>query len=393
MTIAGWPAKLVAMPFGFRLECTSGGARAGTISTDHGAIRTPVFMPVGTQATVKSITPDKLVDPVGAQIILGNAYHLVLRPGTDLIEAAGGLHRFMNWSQPILTDSGGFQVYSLADLRKIGDDGISFRSHIDGALHMFTPETVIEAQAEIGADIVMSFDYCAPFPCERGEAERAVELTTDWAKRGRAVFGSRFDRNGYQQAVFGIVQGSCFDDLRLRSSAELLELDFPGYAIGGLSVGEAKEQMRDITALVTEELPEDKPRYLMGVGTPLDLVDGVARGVDMFDCVMPTRNARNGTVFTSRGKMVLKNAAFTGDFLPIDEECGCDTCRHYSRSYLRHLFAAGEILGPVLATQHSLYFYCQTMRDMRAAIEANQFESWRKEFVVRYESGEHRVAG
>lgn len=381
------------MPFGFRLECTSGGARAGTITTDHGAIRTPVFMPVGTQATVKSITPDKLADPVGAQIILGNAYHLILRPGADLIEAAGGLHRFMNWPRPILTDSGGFQVYSLADLRKIGDDGITFRSHVDGALHLFTPEAVIEAQAKIGADIVMSLDYCAPFPCERAEAQRAVELSTKWAERGRGVYGPRFDRGGYERVVFGIVQGSCFDDLRRRSAAELLELDFPGYAIGGLSVGEAKERMRDITSLVTAELPPDKPRYLMGVGTPLDLVDAVARGVDMFDCVMPTRNARNGTVFTRGGKMVLKNAAFARDFSPIDEQCGCDTCRFYSRAYLRHLFAAGEILGPVLATQHSLYFYCQTMRDMRAAIEAGRFEQWRRGFVEHYQSGEHRVAG
>jgi queuine tRNA-ribosyltransferase len=393
MIFARRPAKLVAMPFGFRLECTSGGARAGTITTGHGAIQTPVFMPVGTQATVKSITPEKLADPVGAQVILGNAYHLVLRPGADLIESAGGLHRFMGWPRPILTDSGGFQVYSLADLRKIGDDGISFRSHIDGALQLFTPESVIEAQAKIGADIVMSFDYCAPFPCDRSEAERAVKLTTDWARRGRDVFGALFDRNGYPQAVFGIVQGSCYDDLRRRSAAELQELEFPGYAIGGLSVGEAKDQMRDITALVTGQLPEDKPRYLMGVGTPLDLVEGVSRGVDMFDCVMPTRNARNGTVFTRRGKMVLKNAAFTSDFSPIDEACGCDTCRNHSRAYLRHLFAAGEILGPVLATQHSLYFYCQTMRDMRAAIEADHFESWRGEFVANYESGEHRAAG
>ena len=380
------------MPFGFRLECTSGGARAGTISTDHGAIRTPVFMPVGTQATVKGITPEKLADPVGAQILLGNAYHLVLRPGVELIEAAGGLHRFMDWPRPILTDSGGYQVYSLSDLRKIADDGITFRSHIDGTLHLFTPESVVEAQAKIGADIIMSFDYCAPFPCERDEAERAVDLTTKWAKRGLEPFGARFDRGGYEQVLFGIVQGSCFTDLRRRSAAELTELDFPGFAIGGLSVGEGKEQMREITELVGGELPPDKPRYLMGVGTPLDLVDGVSRGVDMFDCVMPTRNARNGTVFTRRGKMVLKNAAFARDFSPIDDECGCDTCRHHSRAYLRHLFAAGEILGPVLATHHSLYFYCDTMEKMRAAIEADRFDSWREEFTWQYTSGEHRLA-
>jgi len=379
------------MSFGFRLECTSGGARAGTISTDHGAIRTPVFMPVGTQATVKSTTPEKLADPIGAQIILGNTYHLYLRPGVELIEAAGGLHRFMGWRRPILTDSGGFQVYSLAELRRITDDGIEFRSHVDGSLHLFTPEAVIEAEARIGADIVMSFDYCAPFPCERSEAEKAVELTTEWARRGRDKFGARFDRNGYEQVIFGIVQGSCYEDLRRRSAAELLDLDFPGYAVGGLSVGEAKDQMYDITALVTGELPRDRPRYLMGVGTPLDLVESVARGVDMFDCVMPTRNARNGTVFTRKGKMVLKNATFADDFEPIDDECGCDTCRNYSRAYLRHLFAVGEILGPVLATHHSLYFYCETMRQMREAIEADRFDSWRADFVELYTSGEHRV--
>ena len=382
------------MPFGFRLECTSGGARAGVIHTDHGSITTPVFMPVGTQGTVKATTSEKLKDPIGAQIILGNAYHLFLRPGVALVERAGGLHRFIEWDRPILTDSGGYQVYSLADMRRIDDDGISFRSHIDGSLHLFTPEVVIEAQAKIGADIIMSFDYCAPFPCERAEAERAVELTTDWAKRGLSPFGSRFTNrdNEYEQVVFGIVQGSCYPDLRRRSMEALLELDFPGYAVGGLSVGEAKDQMWEITELVTGGLPQNRPRYLMGVGTPMDLVDGVACGIDMFDCVMPTRNARNGTVFTRKGKMVLKNTAFTDDFLPIDEECGCDTCRDHSRAYIRHLFAAGEILGPVLATHHSLYFYCDLMRRMRAAIEADRFEAWRAEFTEQYNSGEHRVA-
>jgi len=382
------------MPFGFCLECTSGGARAGVIHTDHGSITTPVFMPVGTQGTVKATTSEKLKDPIGAQIILGNAYHLFLRPGVALVKRAGGLHRFIEWDRPILTDSGGYQVYSLADMRRIDDDGISFRSHIDGSLHLFTPEVVIEAQAKIGADIIMSFDYCAPFPCERAEAERAVELTTDWAKRGLSPYGSRLTNrdNEHEQVVFGIVQGSCYPDLRRRSMEALLELDFPGYAVGGLSVGEAKDQMWEITELVAGGLPQNRPRYLMGVGTPMDLVDGVACGIDMFDCVMPTRNARNGTVFTRKGKMVLKNMAFTDDFLPIDEECGCDTCRDHSRAYIRHLFAAGEILGPVLATHHSLYFYCDLMRRMRAAIEADRFEAWRAEFTEQYNSGEHRVA-
>jgi queuine tRNA-ribosyltransferase len=247
---------------------------------------------------------------------------------------------------------------------------------------------VIDAEAKIGADIVMSFDYCTSFPCSRDEAEKAVELTSVWAKRGLTPLGGRFDVNGYEQVIFGIVQGSSYPDLRQRSVAELLEMDFPGYAVGGLSVGEAKEQTWEITELVTGELPVDKPRYLMGVGTPLDLVDGVARGIDMFDCVMPTRNGRNGTVFTRNGKLVLKNAVYTNDFSPIDEECGCDTCRNHSRAYLRHLFAAGEILGPVLATHHSLYFYCDLMRKMRAAIEADSFESWRADFVEAFTSGE-----
>jgi len=379
------------MPFGFSLENTSGGARAGVISTDHGSIRTPAFMPVGTQGSVKSATPEKLKHPIGAEIILGNAYHLFLRPGTTLFESVGGLHRFIGWDRPILTDSGGYQVHSLADLRKIEDHGITFRSHIDGSLQLFTPESVIEAEATIGADILMSFDYCAPFPCERDEAERAVRLTTDWARRGLVPYGGRFNRGDYEQVIFGIVQGSCYHDLRRLSMEQLLELDFPGYAIGGLSVGEAKEQMWEITELIAPGLPEDRPRYLMGVGTPMDLVNGVARGIDMFDCVMPTRNARNGTVFTRKGKMVLKNAAFARDFSPIDNECGCDTCRNHSRAYIRHLFAAGEILGPVLATHHSLYFYCDLMRQMRAAIEADRFDTWRNEFVEMYSSGEHRV--
>jgi queuine tRNA-ribosyltransferase len=380
------------MPFGFRLEHTSSGARAGTISTDHGNIETPVFMPVGTQGTVKATTTAMLQDVIGAQIVLGNAYHLFLRPGVELIEKAGGLHRFINWDRPILTDSGGFQVFSLADLRKISSEGITFRSHVDGSEHLFTPEVVIDAEARIGADVLMSFDYCTSFPCSRDEAEKAVELTTLWAGRGLDRYGARFDVNGYEQVVFGIVQGSSYPDLRKRSAAELLEMDFPGYAVGGLSTGETKVQTWEITELVTGELPADKPRYLMGVGTPLDLIDGVARGIDMFDCVMPTRNGRNGTVFTRQGRLVLKNAVHAEDFRPIDESCGCDTCQSYSRAYLRHLFMAGEILGPMLATHHSLYFYCDLMRKMRAAIEADRFEKWRAEFVEAYTSGETKRA-
>lgn len=374
------------MPISFDLQGTSGKARAGLLSTDHGEVRTPVFMPVGTQATVKAVTPQMLGE-IGAQIILANTYHLVLRPGPAVISEMGGLHRFMGWDRPILTDSGGFQVLSLADLRKITNEGITFRSHIDGALYLFTPESAIEDQAALGADFIMSFDYCTGYPCDRKEAERAVSLTTEWAARGAGVFGTRFEMGGYQRIVFAIVQGATYPDLRDRSRDELLELDFPGYAIGGLSVGEEQPRTWDLAERVAEGLPEERPRYLMGMGTPLDLVEGVRRGIDMFDCVMPTRNARNGTVFTRWGRLVLKNAVYTRDSSPIDEECGCYTCRNFSRGYLRHLFQAGEILGPTLATYHSLYYYCELMREMRKAIERDRFSKWCAEFVDRYAPG------
>jgi queuine tRNA-ribosyltransferase len=374
------------MPISFERLCTDGKARAGLLKTDHGEVRTPVFMPVGTQAAVKAVTPAILED-VGAQIILANTYHLVLRPGSDRIENLGGLHKFMTWKRPILTDSGGFQVLSLADLRRIDDEGITFRSHIDGSLHLFTPESAIEDQAKLGADIIMSFDYCTGYPCTREEAERSVELTTKWARRGVDVYGGRFERNGYERVIFGIVQGSTYPDLRDRSCGELLELDFPGYAIGGLSVGEEHPRTWDIAERVAEALPTHRPRYLMGMGTPLDLVDGVSRGIDMFDCVMPTRNARNGTVFTRNGKIVLKNAVHEDNPAPLDEGCGCYTCQNFSRAYLRHLFQAGEMLGPTLATYHSLYYYCDLMRQIRKAIQRGQFAEWRGEFVNRYTTG------
>ncbi len=373
------------MPFSFTLDTTDGSARAATLTTDHGIIHTPVFMPVGTQGVVKAASPEDL-DRIGAQIILSNAYHLFLRPGVELLVEAGGLHRFMSWSRPILTDSGGYQVFSLADLRRLSDDGVAFRSHLDGSLHMFTPESVIEIQAKIGADIIMSFDYCTAFPCSREEAEKAVSLTTRWARRGVEVYGTRFDRNGYEQVLFGIVQGSVYEDLRKQSRDELLELDFPGYALGGLSVGETKEQTMNVVAGVTAGLPVDKPRYLMGVGTPHDLVEGVSRGIDMFDCVLPTRNARNGSVYTRDGKLVMKNSVHRRDFSPLDPDCGCYTCRNFSRSYLRHLFIAGEIMGPILATHHSLYFYCDLMGEMRDAIEQGVFDRWRSQFLSRYTS-------
>jgi queuine tRNA-ribosyltransferase len=380
------------MPFAFRLEATSHGARAGTLVTDHAELPTPVFMPVGTQGTVKG-TAVEGIRATGARLILGNTYHLVLRPGVELIEAAGGLHRFIGWDGALLTDSGGFQVFSLPSLRRVNDEGVTFRSHIDGTLHAFTPEAVIDAQARIGADILMSFDYFSGIPTSRDEAEKSVRLTTAWARRGRAVHGARFDRSGWEQVVFGIVQGAEYPDLRARSADEVAALDFPGYALGGLSVGETKHETWDMAETVTARLPADRPRYLMGMGTPLDLVEGVARGVDMFDCVLPTRNARNGTVFTRDGKVVLKNSVHTRDLEPLDAECACDTCRNHSRAYLRHLFIAGEMLGPILATRHNLHFYADTMRAARAAIVAGEFESWKRSFTERFTRGGETAAG
>lgn len=373
------------MPFSFELQYTSGAARAGRIQTDHGAITTPVFMPVGTQAAVKAVTPDML-KAAGVQIILGNTYHLVLRPGSETVQRSGGLHAFMGWDRPILTDSGGFQVMSLSRLRKISDRGITFRSHIDGSVHFFSPESAIRDQALLGADIIMSFDYCTGYPCDRAEAERAVALTTKWAREGRDVYGARFEMYGYERVIFGIVQGSTYPDLRERSVNEIQELDFPGYAIGALAVGEGRETTWEITRQVTDELPSDRPRYLMGMGTPVDLVEGVAHGVDMFDCVMPTRNARNGTVFTRNGKMNMRNAVYANDFRPLDEECECATCRNFTRAYVRHLFQAGEMLGPTLATQHSLYYYCHLMGEMNEAIRDDRFATWRGQFLECYPS-------
>jgi queuine tRNA-ribosyltransferase len=375
------------MPFAFHLDATADGARAGRIVTDHGEFPTPVFMPVGTQATVKGVTIEGIAD-TGACILLGNTYHLCMRPGPELIERAGGLHKFMGWDGPILTDSGGYQVFSLASLRRLGEDGVRFRSHVDGSLHMFTPESVMNAQARIGADIIMSFDYFSGIPCTRENAEQSVQLTTAWARRGRAVNGARFNRNGWEQVVFGIVQGAEYEDLRKRSAEEIIALDFPGYAIGGLAVGEDKQLTRDITEFTSAMLPGNKPRYLMGMGTPMDLVEGVARGVDMFDCVLPTRNGRTGTVFTRDGRVVLKNAANQEDFTPLDAECACSTCRRHTRAYLRHLFMVGEMLGPMLATQHNLHFFADVMREARRAIVNGNFAAWRAAFVERYERGE-----
>ena len=319
------------MSFRFDLEATDHNARAGTITTPHGTILTPIFMPVGTIATVKAMSPHELKE-INAQVILSNTYHCYLRPGHELIQRAGGLHGFMNWDRPILTDSGGFQVMSLAGLRKITPEGVKFQSHIDGSYHFFTPEKVIEIQNALGADIIMSFDECPRSTESRKYIEKSLEITLDWAKRGKIAHN-----NTDKQALFGIVQGGLYDDLRKYSAERLMEIDFPGYSIGGLAVGEPKEEMYRITGLLNPILPKDKPRYLMGVGTPGNILQNITNGVDMFDCVMPTRNARKGSIFTWNGKMIIKAARYKDDFRPIDDKCSCYACKNFSRAYIRHL--------------------------------------------------------
>ncbi len=361
--------------FRFKLEKTSGKARAATISTSHGKILTPVFMPVGTLGTVKAMSPHELKQ-THAQIILGNTYHLYLRPGHELIRDAGGLHKFISWNRPILTDSGGFQVMSLAALRKISREGVKFQSHIDGSPHLFTPESVIGIQEALGADIIMSFDECPPWPATREYVEKSLKTTLQWAERGKAAF-----KNEKKQALFGIVQGGIYEDLRQRSALELMEMDFPGYSIGGLAVGEPKEDMFRITEFLHDILPQDKPRYLMGVGTPSDLLLNIANGVDMFDCVMPTRNARKGSIFTRHGKMIIKAARYKEDFAPIDSECNCYTCKHFSRAYIRHLITMNEILGMRLTTIHSLWFYQELMQMARQAILEDRYADFLSEML------------
>ncbi|HTP04690.1 MAG TPA: tRNA guanosine(34) transglycosylase Tgt [Nitrospirota bacterium] len=357
-------------------------ARLGKITTDHGKIDTPVFMPVGTQATVKTLSPDDLVS-IGAEIILSNTYHLFLRPGHELIKELGGLHRFMGWERPVLTDSGGFQVFSLAELRKITEEGVTFQSHIDGgAKHFVTPEYAIEIQEALGADIIMTFDECVPFPATHDYARESLERTLRWAKRCRDA------KKSIDQALFGIVQGGMYPELRKRSAEALVDVGFDGYAVGGLSVGETKPVMYEMIETSVPSLPEDKPRYLMGVGTPEDLVEGVERGIDMFDCVMPTRNARNGTFFTSFGKVVIRNAQYEGAKQPIDQECGCYTCRNFTRAYLRHLFNAGEVLALRLGTIHNLYFYLDLMRNVRSSIEQGTFQEFKKRFLAKRENAD-----
>lgn len=355
------------------------GARRGRIYTPHGVIETPVFMPVGTQATVKAMTPDELKEMVNAKIILSNTYHLYLRPGDELIAEAGGLHKFMNWDRAILTDSGGFQVFSLADLRNITEEGVKFKSHLDGSSHFISPEKSMSIQNNLGSDIMMAFDECCSYPATYEYTKASMERTTRWAKRCIEAH-----KNPDRQGLFGIVQGGMYKDLREESAKQLVELDFPGYAVGGLSVGEPAELMYDILSYTTPFLPEDKPRYLMGVGTPDYLIEAVLRGIDMCDCVLPTRIARNGTAMTSHGKVVVRNATFEKDWTPLDSECDCYTCTHYTRAYIRHLIKAGEILGARLLTIHNLRFLVRLMENVREAIEQDRLLEFRDDFYKKY---------
>ncbi len=365
----------------FTLTHTDGVARRGVLQTAHGIIETPAFMPVGTQGVVKALTASHL-EEVGAQVILGNTYHLMLRPGDELIARRGGLHKFIGWDKPILTDSGGYQVFSLAGRRKIDESGVEFRSHLDGSAHRLTPERAVEIQANLGSDIAMVLDECPALPSTAGIIDKSLQLTARWAKRCRDRFSDiRNERpDPLRQMQFGIVQGGTFPELRAKSAELTVSIGFDGYAIGGLSVGEPNETMYQVVEVTTPLLPAAQPRYLMGVGTPIDLIENVARGIDMFDCVMPTRNARNGQLFTSEGPLNIKNARFAEDDGPVDPACSCYTCRNFSRAYLSHLYRAGEMTGGTLNTLHNLSFYLDTMRRIREAIAFGRFEDFRQEF-------------
>lgn len=371
------------LPVRYKLEKTDGKARAGVITTPHGEIHTPVFMPVGTQATVKTMTPEELKE-IGSEIILGNTYHLYLRPSDELVAKFGGLHKFMNWDKPILTDSGGFQVFSLGDLRKIKEEGVYFSSHIDGSKHFISPEKSISIQNNLGSDIMMVFDECPPGLSERKYIIDSIERTTRWAKRCIEA-----NKNPDKQGLFAIVQGGIYEDLRDQSLDELSAMDesFSGYAIGGLAVGEPREDMYRILDYITPKLPENKPRYLMGVGEPLDMLEAVANGVDMMDCVQPSRIGRHGTVFSKYGRLVIKNAKYAEDPRPLDEDCDCYACKNYTRGYIRHLFKADEILGQRLATLHNLHFLIKMMNGAREAILNGTFEQYKKDFETNYNMG------
>ena len=358
--------------------CKQTGARLGKVHTPHGSFETPMFMPVGTLATVKTMSPEEL-ERMGAQIILSNTYHLWLRPGEDIIEEAGGLHKFMNWDGSILTDSGGFQVFSLSDLRKIEEEGVHFRNHISGEKLFLSPEKAMHIQNSLGADIMMAFDECPPYPAEHKYMKNSVERTSRWAERCLEAH-----QRPYDQGLFGIIQGGEYEDLRRQSAEDLTSLDFPGYAIGGLSVGEPKDVMNRVLEFTTPLMPAQKPRYLMGVGSPDSLIDGSIRGIDMFDCVLPTRIARNGTMMTSEGRLVVRNAKYARDFRPIDENCDCHTCRNYSRAYIRHLIKSNETFGLRLTTYHNLYFLLNLMRQVREAIREDRLGDFREEFFEQY---------
>ena len=361
----------------FELLGRSAAARRGRLHLNHGVVETPVFMPVGTYGTVKAMTPEELTG-LGAQIVLGNTFHLMLRPGPEVIRAHGGLHRFMHWAGPILTDSGGFQVFSLAELRKLSEAGVEFRSPVNGDRVFLSPEISMEVQTALDSDVVMAFDECPPYPATESEARRSMELSMRWARRSRDAFVALGNRN----ALFGIVQGGTWLDLRSESVARLTEVGFDGYAVGGLAVGEPAGERNAVLEALEPRLPQDRPRYLMGVGTPTDIVLAVARGIDMFDCVMPTRNARNGHLFTSRGVIKVRNAGHQSDTSPLDPDCGCYTCRHYSRAYLRHLDRCNEILGARLNTIHNLHYYLSLMARIRAAIEAGRYPAFLAEFLA-----------
>ena len=367
----------------FKLESQDQKARAGRITTAHGEIETPIFRPVGTLGTVKGVHQHELKQDTKAQIILGNTYHLYMRPGTSILEAAGGLHQFINWDRPILTDSGGYQVYSLADNRKITEEGVRFKSHIDGSSHFFTPENVMEIQRTIGADIIMAFDECTPYPCPKDYALSSMELTHRWLDRCVNALDKLPYKYGYQQAFFPIVQGSVYPDLRIKSAEYIASIGAVGNAIGGLSVGEPAEEMYAMTDVVCQILPVDKPRYLMGVGTPINLLENIALGIDMFDCVMPTRNARNGMLFTSQGTINIKNKKWEDDFSPIDEQALSYVDTQYSKAYLRHLFTCNEFLGKQIATLHNLAFYLWLVGEARKHIVDGDFYDWKEDMVVQ----------
>lgn len=367
----------MAVTFDIKTKCKDTAARTATVHTPHGDINTPIFMPVGTQATVKAMTP-RQVKETGAEIILANTYHLYLRPGHDLVKEAGGLHKFMSWDKPILTDSGGFQVFSLGDLRKITEEGAQFSSHLDGSKHMFSPEKAMEIEQALGADIIMAFDECTEYPADYDRVVRAMERTHRWAERCKKA------KTREDQALFGIVQGGTYSDLRVESAKAIAAMDFPGNAIGGLSVGEPKDMMNDMLDVTVPHLQETKPRYLMGVGSLDCIIDGVARGVDMFDCVLQTRMARTGTAMTKRGRLVIRNAQFARDFRPIDENCSCYACQNFTRAYIRHLVKTNEILASVLLSIHNVHTTLNFVKEIRAAIENGTFADYKNEFFANY---------